>query len=100
MRTILLAGQDSVLLATRAAVLRMTGSEVVCASVKEAQKLIESSRFDLLVLCHSVAFREAERLAELARKQSRTIKVLLVSNLGGVRQDRGEKFDAMSVPEP
>ena len=101
MRKILLAGQDSRLLRTRADVLKKTGAEVVSCNASEALKVVESKTFDLVVLCHSVPAGEAEMIADSSRKHSDKTRVLLV--ISGARPESlgdAAKFDAVTLPDP
>jgi DNA-binding response OmpR family regulator len=103
MQNILLAGQDSRLLSTRAAVLKKTGANVICCSASEALKLVQLKSLDLVVLCHSLVEEEAERIAEEAHRSSRRPKVLLViltSDQSRAIPHRDAKFDATSLPDP
>jgi DNA-binding response OmpR family regulator len=103
MQNILLAGQDSRLLSTRAAVLKKTGANVICCSASEALKLVRLKSLDLVVLCHSLAKEEAETIAEEAHRSAQRPKILLVLLISD--QSRGiprrdAKFDAASLPDP
>jgi DNA-binding response OmpR family regulator len=104
MQNILLAGQDSRLLSTRAAVLnKKTGANVICCNASEALKLVRLESLDLVVLCHSLVKEEAKRIAEEAHRSTRRPKVLLVIlTLDQSREilHRDAKFDATSLPDP
>jgi hypothetical protein len=104
MQNILLAGQDSRLLSTRAAVLKKkTGANVICCSASEALKLVQSESLDLVVLCHSLVKEEAERIAEEARRRPqrpKVLQVILISDQSRERPYRDAKFDATSLPDP
>jgi DNA-binding response OmpR family regulator len=104
MQNILLAGQDSRLLSTRAAVLKKkTGANVICCSASEALKLVRLESLDLVVLCHSVVEEEAEMIAEEAHRSPQRPKVLLVilsSDQSREIPHRDPKFDATSLPDP
>jgi|GEM_PF-1485784 len=54
MARIVLIGHDMNLLATRAALLRKTGSSVTCLSANAADALFEDRPFDIVVLCHTL----------------------------------------------
>jgi CheY-like chemotaxis protein len=103
MQNILLAGQDSRLLSTRAAVLKKTGANVICCSASEALKLVPLESLDLVVLCHSLIEEEAEMIAEEAHRSPQRPKVLLViltSDQSREIPHRDPKFDATSLPDP
>jgi CheY-like chemotaxis protein len=103
MQNILLAGQDSRLLSTRAAVLKKTGASVICCSASEAMKLVQLKSLDLVVLCHSLIEEEAEMIAEEAHRNPQRPKVLLViltSDQSREIPHQNAKFDAASLPDP
>ena len=54
MFSILVVGNDSALLSSRAAVLKRITSDVVQASPKDALSPPARSEFDLAVLCHTI----------------------------------------------
>jgi hypothetical protein len=78
MRTILAISQDDSLLITRAAVLRKTNAEVIAAKANEAKKILESRRFDLVVLCHTLSPEETLEIASLVHRQTIAVPVLKV----------------------
>jgi DNA-binding response OmpR family regulator len=103
MQNILLVGQDSRLLSTRAAVLKKTGANVICCNASEALKLVRLESLDLVVLCHSLVKEEAERIAEEAHRSPWRPKVLLViltSDQSREIPHRDAKIDATSLPDP
>jgi DNA-binding response OmpR family regulator len=84
-QTIVLAvGTDPSLLKTRSLVLQSAGYVVESAlSVKEAADRFQSGDFDLVLLCHSVARKDRERLSSLIRASgSLTPIVSIAGNLG------------------
>jgi DNA-binding response OmpR family regulator len=78
MLSILAVGRDERLLNTRAAVLRLSQADVVQAFPEKALELLQTLRFDLVVLCHSVSGAEAVEVADLARLRTQGIQVLQV----------------------
>jgi DNA-binding response OmpR family regulator len=104
MQNILLAGQDSRLLSTRAAVLKKTGANVICCGASEALKLVRSKSLDLVVLCHSLVDGEAEMIAGEAHRSSQRPKVLLVILTSDQSREiphrDANKFDATTLPDP
>ena len=54
MAQIVLIGHDTDLLATRAAVLRKTGSSVTHFNARETDALFADHSFDIVVLCHTL----------------------------------------------
>jgi len=77
MRTILLVGEDALLLDSRAAVLSRTKAGTLNASQYEVA-VYRSQRFDLLVLCHTLRQGDRIAVAELARHQWPEIPILQV----------------------
>jgi CheY-like chemotaxis protein len=77
MRTILLVGEDALLLESRAAVLRSTSADTVNASAYELAQY-SSERFDLLVLCHTLRPGDRFAVVEDALRRWPGIRVLQV----------------------
>lgn len=77
MRSILLVGEDALLLESRAAVLRTTKAATVNASAYELAQY-SSERFDLLVLCHTLRPGDRAAVAEDALGKWPGIPVLQV----------------------
>jgi len=78
MAQIVLIGHDVDLLATRAALLRKTGSSVTYSSAYAADTLFKDHSFDIVVLCHTLNEVEvAELMAKVHRLWSRA-KILRV----------------------
>lgn len=101
MPKILLVGQDFRLLATRAAVLAKTNASVVCCNAVEYSKIFQSEAFDLVVLCHSLAEKQAAEITEAVhRRWPRTRVLLVVADVLQERLYKGVKFDATSSPDP
>jgi hypothetical protein len=82
---ILSIGNDSVLLASRAALLRYTGATVDSADVLTARSAAMLRDYDLLILCQSVPMREAAELHEICRFRSPQIRTLLLG--ADIRED-------------
>ncbi len=66
MQKILCVGLDARLLYTRNLVLQQTGAEVYSAKVEPALALLEAQYFDVLVLCHSLAEQDLDRVCRTA----------------------------------
>ena len=76
---VLVVSRDEMLLRTRELIL---GAFFVVRSAgrfSEATALIQSGRFDLIVVCHSLAGDECEALAELAHEQAQRPLILAMS---------------------
>ncbi|HMF54162.1 MAG TPA: hypothetical protein VK593_07420 [Edaphobacter sp.] len=83
MAQILLIGQDTGLLATRAAVLGKTGASVTCCAARAAGSLLQDHDFDIVVLCHTLADAEiTEFTAYLHRRwpEAKILKVIVINS--------------------
>jgi DNA-binding NarL/FixJ family response regulator len=76
MATILLIGEDEMLLYTRAAVLRKTGAEVVSCDSRTALEAQSDCRCELVVLCHSVSENRSESLAKAIKGSCPDTRIL------------------------
>ncbi|GAC1420114.1 MAG: hypothetical protein NVSMB62_13790 [Acidobacteriaceae bacterium] len=63
MGEILLVGDDSILLATRAAILTRTGAKVVCCPSAECPDHVLDHDVALIILCHTLEDEAAETVA-------------------------------------
>jgi DNA-binding response OmpR family regulator len=98
---ILLAGSDSRLLATRAAVLSKTGATIVHHSPIETLEVLDRQTFDLVVLCHTLSESEIGLIADKVHRKISGAKILMVtSELDGYRIRVDGKIDATAMPEP
>jgi hypothetical protein len=101
MYKILLAGRDSRLLATRAAVLQKISDHVVSCNASEAPTVIESESPNLVVLCHSLSLEDAEKIADKAHERGDGTRVLmLLSEADPNGLERETKFDAVTLSGP
>jgi hypothetical protein len=101
MPKIVFAGQDIRLLETRAEVLKMTGAEVSCCFGEQAFDIVRLVEPDLLVMCHTIAHKDAEAIADRVHAFCPKARVLLV--LSQIIDDRPEgngRFDGTSEPDP
>ncbi len=78
MEKILLIGDDSHLLATRAAVLAKTGASVTSCNAKEFDALSDPDPFSLVVLCHSLTPAASRRIGDEVRRRWPQSRLLLV----------------------
>jgi CheY-like chemotaxis protein len=98
---ILLAGSDSRLLATRAAVLLKTGAVVVHRNTMGALGILDREAFDLVVLCHSLPEEDVAVIVDKVHQKIPGAKILMVTSaLDGYGMYANSKVDAISVPEP
>ena len=101
MLRILLAGSDSRLLATRAAVLSKTGAAVVCHNTMETLEILDRETFDLVVLCHTLADPEIVVIADKVHQKMSGAKILMViSELERCRMRVDGIVDVTTLPEP
>jgi DNA-binding response OmpR family regulator len=101
MLKILLAGSDSRLLATRAAVLSKTGAAVVFHNAIETLEVLDRDKFDLVVLCHSLTEPEVTVIADKVHQRIPGTKILIVmSDLDRYALHKDGNIDATSMPEP
>ena len=102
MLRILVAGSDSRLLATRAAVLSRTGAAVVYGNPTEALQILNCNEtFDLVVLCHTMEDADLLAIVDKVHQKISCAKILMVtSELEGCRVQVNSKVDATSMPEP
>jgi DNA-binding NarL/FixJ family response regulator len=80
MATILLIGEDSVLLRTRAAVLRKTGAEIAMCEPHSALAVQAQKECELVLLCHSLSETRRAALAASIRENWPRTKILQVSS--------------------
>jgi hypothetical protein len=78
MRTILAVGQDKELLWSRSRLLCTCRAEVTSVNYKEASRLLQTRRFDLVILCHTLNSDEMAAVAQLAHGQLEDTVVLQV----------------------
>jgi DNA-binding response OmpR family regulator len=101
MLRILLAGSDSRLLATRAAVLLKTGAVVVYRDTVGTLNILDREPFDLVVLCHSLPEEDVAVIVKKVHQKIPDAKTLMVTSaLDGYRMNTNGKVDATSIPEP
>lgn len=111
---ILAVGQDPLVLSTRCSILRSVGYIVRSASsASEAVDLFRSADFDLLLLCHSVAIPDRDRIIRAIRSTGSRVPIYTVSSSSGdfradqadgilssTPQDLIEELGAVSVSPP
>jgi DNA-binding response OmpR family regulator len=101
MLRILLAGSDSRLLMTRAAVLSKTGAAVSYHNAMQTIEILDREAFDLVVLCHSLPEPDVAMIVDKVHQKIPGTKVLMVtSELDRYERSRDSKVDATSLPEP
>jgi hypothetical protein len=76
MGTILLVGEDELLLQTRAAVMRTTGAATVCCHPSSALTTQAERNCDLIILCHSLPAPLCSELAEVLHSRWPSVALL------------------------
>jgi|ERR1700722_8465518 DNA-binding response OmpR family regulator len=76
---VLVVSRDEMLLRTREMILGAFFIVRVAGRFSEAIALIQSGRFDLIVVCHSLTSDECEALADLAHGQTQRPLILAMS---------------------
>ena len=99
MLKIFLAGNDSRLLATRAAVLARTGASVAYGDARETLDTLDREAFDLVGFCHSLLESDVVMIVDKAREKIPNAKTLMVAVNRSVTNYHG-KCDAVCMPEP
>lgn len=101
MSTILLVGADQSLLRTRAALLRKTGCQTVCATANSALTMQGEYRCEIVVLCHTLPDAVGLALLRILRErwlQTRILQVLPHREWGTV--SAAALADAVCYTEP
>ena len=100
MSNILLVGEDSRLLETRAEVLARIGAATVCCSQQHMMRDLRGEEFDLIVLCHSLTTRAANDAAALARLRWPKAPIALLCSPLDPPNQANERFDAVVRSDP
>lgn len=101
MRRILLAGSDSRLLETRAAVLLRTGAAVIHRNTQGTLDILDREAFDLVILCHSLLEADVTVIVEKIHQKIPEAKILMViSSIDQYEMHADLKVDATSAPNP
>ena len=79
MSRILCVSADKSLLLTRTAVLETVGAACEPATASDAPPILAHQRFDLVVLCHTVPYRDTLAILEQLDRTSPPTPVLLLS---------------------
>jgi hypothetical protein len=101
MSTVLLVGEDDLLLQTRAAVLRSAGVDTVCSSASAAITIQENRQCPLAILCHSLPEYLCTALSQIIHTRWPETLVLRVASTRAWEQADGDgEFDAVTPPDP
>ena len=101
MATVLLVGEDELLLHTRAAVLRTIGLETLCADSSSAVSVLTNRHCDLVVFCHSLPRHVCETIVPIIRSRWPGTRLLLISPGRSWEQSEDAGIvDAITSPDP
>ena len=101
MSSVLLVGEDELLLETRSAVVRTTGAETLCCSSSAALEIQSQRECDVIILCHTLPQDRCAALAEVIHARWPRTRVLLVSSTRMWEQtDAVDAMDAVSSADP
>ena len=101
MGTILLVGEDELLLQTRAAVLHTTGAETICCHPTSVLAIQAERNCDLVMLCHSLSAPLCSELAEAIHSRWPSVRLLqLVPTLPWEQLDLTDGVVAVSTADP
>lgn len=101
MSTVLLVGEDELLLQTRAAVLRTTGAETLCCRPDSALTAQQDRECEVVILCHSLAEDISSALAESFHVRWPKTRILLMTATRMWEQaDSDAAVDAISSADP
>lgn len=101
MSTVLLVGEDDLLLQTRAALLRSTGAVTVCSNAISALAVQAERQCDLVVLCHSLPEPLCISLADAVQTRWPKTSILLVTpNRGWESPSADRAINAITSADP
>jgi hypothetical protein len=101
MSSVLLVGEDELLLQTRSAVVRTTGANTLCCASSAALAIQQERECDVVILCHTLPRDYCAALAEVIHARWPKTCVLLVSSTRIWEQpDAPEAMDAVSSADP
>ncbi len=101
MSSVLLVGEDELILQTRSAVVRTTGANTLCCRGSAALAIQHECECDVVILCHTLPRDYCAALAEVIHTRWPGTRVLLVSSTRMWEQtDAPEAIDAVSSADP
>jgi DNA-binding NtrC family response regulator len=86
---VLLVSRDAMLLQTRQLILGAFFRARTAGRVREAEELISTYRFDLIILCYTLTDAESRRLTDLAALQNHQPRILILTPAGFPSPDPG-----------
>lgn len=94
----LAVGSQSELLATRNVVLRESGFSIHSRKPSQALTLFREEDFDVVLLCHTIPVKDAERLIRLLKEEQPHTPVVVMSN-GHRASGADATIDSLDSPE-
>jgi hypothetical protein len=94
---VLIVSRDEMLLRTRELIFGAYFHVTGVGRLTEAVARLASSRFDLIVLCHSLRDEECERIARLAHEQACSPKILALKPMTDFGNERAWADDEIGV---
>ena len=88
-RQVLVVSRDAMLLQTRQLILGTFFHAECAGRIREAEVLMASRRYDLIVLCYTLTERERRQIMEMAAEQKYRPKVLLLIPAGSPAEEPG-----------
>lgn len=101
MSTVLLIGEDDLLLQTRAAVLRTTGAKTICSNPISALTIQADQKCDLVILCHTLPELLCAGLAEtIHARWPRTAILMVTPTRAWESPNSDEAINAITSADP
>ena len=97
---VLLVSRDAMLLQTRQLILGAFFRAKTAGRVREAEELISTYRFDLIILCYTLTEPECRRVIDLAAEQKRQPRILILTPAGYPPADPGTGDAVMTEAGP
>jgi hypothetical protein len=96
---VLLVSRDAMLLQTRQLILGAFFRAKSAGRIREAEELISTYSFDLIILCYTLTESECRRVIDLAAEQKRHPRILVLTP-AGIPPDPGSADAAMTEAGP
>jgi hypothetical protein len=97
---VLLVSRDAMLLQTRQLILGTFFPTQVAGRVRDAEVLISTNHFELIILCYTLSEEECRRVIELAKEQKRPPRILILTPAGISPSSNGAGEPTMSESGP
>lgn len=97
---VLLVSRDAMLLQTRQLILGAFFRARTAGRVREAEELISTYPFDLIILCYTLTEAECRRVIDAAADQKRQSRILILTPAGHPPADSGSGDAMMTESGP